>query len=326
VNQEHHDVAVRRDGRAVHVVLNRPSRLNALSHEMVISMRAALAEAIEEPDVDVVLLRAVGARAFSAGGDLVFLHQDSVAGSGQALAYWADLYGLVADIAQSPTRVVSLMDGLVLGGGLGVAGRCHERVVTQHTVLGMPETRIGFFPDTGGLHLLSHLAGEVGTYLGLCAATVNGSDALAVGLAEHFVLSDDVQLIVDRAGVTAWDDLIARYRAPAPQVPTLPAAWVEECFAGADVRAIIERLVRHSDPDAQAAGALLKTRSPSAVSVTLRGLRVARDLTLDDELAMELRMAAHLKDSHDFRKDRDPVWSPASPGDVCATWLDEVVS
>lgn len=327
-------LTVRRDGRAVHLVLNRPATLNALSHAMVVTMRTALEEAVDEPDVDVVVLRSSSPKAFSAGGDLVFLHHDSVAGQGQALSYWADLYGLVSDIAQAPTRIVSLMDGYVLGGGLGVAGRCHQRVVTERSILGMPETRIGFFPDTGGLNLLSHLPGEVGTYLALCAATINGSDACAVGLADHFVHSSDVATVIDRVGVIGWDDLMASVSVQPLTAAALPADWVDECFSGADVRTIIERLVRHAHPDARAAGELLKTRSASAVSVTLRGLRVARDMSLDQDLAMELRMAAHLKDSHDFRegisarllrKDRDPAWSTAGAGQVSNTWLDAVV-
>jgi enoyl-CoA hydratase len=330
----HAGVAVRRDGRAAHVLLNRPERLNALDHAAVMLLCASLEDLADDPGVEVVVLAGAGSRGLCAGGDLLDLYEDAISGSGRALAFWRDLYELVELVASYPKPIVALMDGVTFGGGLGVGSRAAVRVVTERSVLGMPETRIGFYPDAGGLHLLSRLPGEVGTYLGLCAQTVGASDALAVGLADRFVWSTDLAALADRLAVEPWEDALAVFTATPPEQPLLPAAWVEECFAGDDAEVIGSRLLSHPGRAARDAGAVLAGRSPTAVRVALWGLRAAAGLSLAEDLDLELRLTARLCRSHDFLegvrarlvdKDRDPRWSPSRLTDVDLGWLGEVL-
>lgn len=234
------------------------------------------------------------------------------------MAFWRDLYELVEVVAEHPLPIVSLMDGIVLGGGLGVAARAGERVVTERSVIGMPETRIGFFPDTGGLHLLSSLERERGTYLALCAETVGAADAIDVGLADRFVWHTDLTELRDQLAVLPWQTVLDRFATVAPESPRLAAApWIEECFTGEDATTILSRLRARPEPRAAEAADLLASRSPSAVAVTLAGLRWAATMSLTEDLAMELRLAEQLRSSHDFiegirarlvDKDREPRW------------------
>lgn len=327
-------VASRRDGRAAHLVLNRPASLNALSHDMVSTLLATLEDLAGDHGVETVVLSGAGSRGLCAGGDLVFLRDDARTGAGRAMPYWRDLYALAGLVAAFPKPIVALMDGYVLGGGLGVSGRAAVRVVTDRSVVGMPETRIGFFPDTGGLHLLSRLPGEIGTYLALCAQTLGASDALAAGLADHYVPSADLDLLVDRLAVLPVSDAIASAACPPPGPTRMAgASWIEECFGGADPVVIRDRLLRHPDPAAREAGAVLLTRSPSAVAVTLHGLRTAATTDLTEDLDLELRLAARLRGSHDFSegirarlvdKGGAPRWSPAQLEDVDQDWVRDL--
>lgn len=311
-------VSVRRDGRAVHLRLTRPRHLNALDHDMVTVLRATLEDLVDETDAEVVVLSGAGDRGLCAGGDLRFLHDDARSGGHAAMAFWRDLYDLVEVVADHPLPIVSLMDGIVLGGGLGVAARAQHRVVTERSVIGMPETRIGFFPDTGGLHLLSHLERERGTYLALCAETVGAADALDIGLADHFVWHSELAELRDQLAVQPWQTVLDRFRTRPPEAPRLVGeTWIDECFAGGDVSTIVSRLRERSEPAAAEAADLLASRSPSAVAVTLAGLRRAAGLSLSDDLTMELRLAERLRSSHDFLegirarlvdKDREPQW------------------
>lgn len=332
-------VSWRRDRRALHVQVQRPAQLNALDHDVVTLLRATLEDAADDHEVATVVLSGAGDRGWSAGGDLMFLHRDGRGEGTAALPFWRDLYDLVLVVAEHPKPVVSLMDGLALGGGLGVAARASHRVVTERSVVGMPETRIGFFPDTGGLHLLSHLDGEVGTYLALCAETVGGADAIDVGLADRFVWSDDLPRLVDRLAVDPVDVALETVAVPAADVPQgrdLPAqAWIDACFGAEDPVEVLHRLQDHPDERAVLAGAVLASRSPTAVTATLLGLRAAADLDLPADLALELRLAALLRRSHDFLegirarlvdKDRDPAWAPASWAEVDVVALREVLA
>lgn len=331
-------VLTTRLGRVLRLELNRPRQLNALSHELVRALRAGIARAAADDGIEVVLLTGAGERAFSAGGDLKFLHADATGAGDKAMPLWTDLYALVADIAAlsaSGVPVVPLMDGIVLGGGMGIAGNCGVRVVTERAVLGMPETRIGLYPDTGGLSMLQRLTGESGTYLGTCAQSVNGADALAIGLADHFVPSSDLPAFTAAVVEFGLDDALASFATTPFDAPSLPVAWVDECFAGDDPVAILERLRTHPDEDARHAGELYASRSPASVAVTLAGLRAVATMTLQQDLALELRMTDRLRRSHDFiegvrarlvDKDRDPQWEYADVSQVDPAWVASVVS
>lgn len=324
-----------RKGSALHLQLDRPTSLNALNHAMVKALRASIAAAHEMDGVETIILSGNGDRAFSAGGDLIRLREDALGEGTYAMPFWTDLYGVVADIAASSIPVVALFDGIVFGGGLGIAGNCHVRVATERAVAAMPETRIGFYPDTGGLSLLAGLAGETGTYLGTCAQSVGAADALAVGLVDHFVWHHELPAFIEAIGSLGLTDALAAFATEPAEQATLPAAWVDECFAGDDATAILERLRAHDHPAAAEAADLYASRSPAAVAVTLKALRHVVDLTLLEDLELELRITDALRRTDDFvegvrarvvDKDRDPTWVHGHVSEVDPDWVASVVS
>ena len=189
------DVLVYRRGHLGHLVLNRPKSINALTHSMVITIAAALEKWESDDSVATVLISGAGDRGLCAGGDIIAIYTDAIGtdekvGGAASASFWADEYALNAHIARYSKPYVAFMDGVVLGGGVGVSAHGSFRVVTERTRLGMPETGIGFVPDVGGTFLLSRAPGELGTHLALTAGSVTGADAIALGLADHFVTSD----------------------------------------------------------------------------------------------------------------------------------------
>lgn len=324
-----------RDGRAAHVVLNRPRSINALDHATVRALTSTLAALAHDSAVGVVVLSGTGDRGLCAGGDLVFLHSDGVGAGTRAMSYWSELYALTHTIATYPKPFVAVLDGITFGGGLGLSARAGVRVVTERSTLAMPETRIGFFPDTGGLSLLAGLPGQRGTYLGMCAERVGPADAIALGLADHHVPSDALPAFLRHLAAAPWQEAIAEHAtAPGGTARLAEADWIEECFIGDDAVAIRRRLAEHHAPEARTAGLVLDTLSPTAVTLTLLGLRKAARLGLAADLALELRLADALRRSPDFiegirarvvDKDRSPTWRPAALADVDAAWLRELV-
>lgn len=183
-------VLARVEGRMGRIILNRPKALNALTHEMVSIIDRTLDEWTFDSRVATVVLTGAGARGLCAGGDIVAIHRDAVSGGTGSIEFWRDEYLLDDRIAEYPKPFVALMDGIVLGGGIGLSAHAAVRVVTERSSIGFPETGIGHFPDVGGTWLLSRAPGELGTYLTLTAGSVDAGDAIAVGLADHYVPTD----------------------------------------------------------------------------------------------------------------------------------------
>src|SRR5690349_12017644 len=172
-------VLVRQTGHLGHLTLNRPKAINALTPEMVAIVREALAAWAESDEVRTVLITGAGERGLCAGGDIRAIHADAVSGGSGSLAFWADEYRLNATIAAYPKPIVAWMDGLVMGGGIGISAHASVRLVTERSRLAMPEVGIGMHPDVGGSWLLSHAPGELGTHLALTGSPVGAADAIA---------------------------------------------------------------------------------------------------------------------------------------------------
>ena len=305
-------------GRLGHIVLNRPRVINALTHSMVVAIAAQLEEWADDPAIERVLLTGAGERGLCAGGDIAYLYRDATAGDGTAAeAFWRDEYTLDALIARYPKPFVAIMDGVTLGGGVGLSAHASHRVVTERSKVGMPETTIGYIPDVGGLWLLARAPGELGTYLALSGESVGPGDAIALGLADYYVQSSslaEVLVALETASLTGALD--------APPAPVLlpERSWIDEAFAGDDLAAILDRI--KGRPIADVIGA----KSPTALVVTLAALRRARSLpTLEEGLAQDLRVSLRCLASPDFAegvraqvidKDRNPRWSPARVEDV----------
>ncbi|MGV8883806.1 MAG: 3-hydroxyisobutyryl-CoA hydrolase [Rhodoglobus sp.] len=316
-------IRAKRAGRLGHVILTRPSAINALTTPMVSAITNVLAEWAADPLVDTVVLTGDGSRGLCAGGDIVAM----TSGDGGALASVARFltteYRLNAMIAHYPKPVVAIMDGIVLGGGVGLSAHGSHRVVTERSKIGMPETAIGFVPDVGASWLLGRAPGHLGTHLALTGSIVSGEDAIAVGLADVMIPSESIDALVEALETADAGSAIARYVVTPPESRLRAAAgWIDRAYAAETAAAIIKQLRATNEPDALAAAETIESRSPSAIVTTLETLRRARSFaTLEEALNQEFRVALHLALAPDFAegvraqlvdKDRQPKWNPES--------------
>ncbi|MDQ0664567.1 enoyl-CoA hydratase [Arthrobacter ulcerisalmonis] len=332
------EILLRRDGRLGHIILNRPQAMNALTHGMVTAMTAALTEWENDDSVSTILLTGAGERGLCAGGDIVAIYRDTLAGGHETARFWADEYKLNALISRYPKPYVALMDGVVLGGGVGVSAHASVRIVTERTKLGMPETGIGFVPDVGGTFLLSRAPGELGTHVALTAGTITGPDAIALGLADYYVTSDKLpalaQALAQGDASPTVQAFAANYYPPSALVKE--RGWIDECYAYDDVQAILDALQSASVPAAEVSSERIRAKSPTALQVTLESLRRARRLSLLEEaLDQEYRVSLRCLASRDFPegiraqvidKDRSPRWSPPSLSEVSTEALETYFS
>ena len=319
------EVLYARTGRCGRILLNRPRVINVLNNDMVTSILAQLGDWAHDDGVLAVSIEGAGERGLCAGGDVRALRTVVMAGSGEAVRFWAHEYQMNAAIASYPKPLVAFMDGVVMGGGVGISAHGSLRLVTERSRVAMPETAIGFSPDVGSLFLLSRAPGEIGTHLAMTGLSFSGADAIDCGLADALIARQDIPGIIDRladgelldAGVgstTALGDLAAARE------------WIDPCYDGNDAVAILAALRAHPAPDAQYAADVLATRSPFAVSIALQAIRRARHMeTLSQVLEQDLMLGAAMADSVDFVEgvrallvDRDnaPRWQHRSLTDV----------
>ncbi|NEA30219.1 enoyl-CoA hydratase/isomerase family protein [Streptomyces sp. SID13031] len=320
-------VLISRDGGAGHIVLNRPKAINALTHEMVTLIQSALDSWADDPSVQTVVLTGSGERGLCAGGDIVSIYQDGLAHGTASAEFWAAEYRLDATIADYPKPFVAIMDGIVLGGGIGLSAHASVRVVTERSKIGMPETGIGFFPDVGGTYLLSRAPGELGTHLALTAGSVRAGDAIAVGLADWYVTSDQLPALIASLASVASSEAIAAVASAAPSSALLAdREWIDAAYEGDDLVKILARLADSEIEAARETAVVLASKSPTSVKVTLRALRSAADLaTLREALDQEYRLSVRFHGAHDFiegvraqviDKDRNPQWVPSTIDEV----------
>jgi enoyl-CoA hydratase len=319
-------VLARVAGSLGRLTLNRSHALNALNVHMVRAINAALEEWRDRAEVTKIVIDGAGQRGLCAGGDLRAIHADLSKGGHATREFWAAEYRLDLAIRQYAKPVIAIMDGLVLGGGVGIAGHASHRVVTERSRIGMPEVLIGFCPDAGGTYLLGSAPGELGTHFGLTGAMMGAGDAVRAGFADHFVHSSDLDALVASLADTTPDDAIARVGASPPDGQLGTAGWLDEAYAGDDVGEILHRLdqlgTMQATPAATRAAAAIRAASPTAVRVALRSLRAARkERNLADTLVREYRVSNHWIDHPDFAegirakvldKDNTPRWTPAT--------------
>jgi enoyl-CoA hydratase len=321
--QEEQLVLARRDGRVGRLVLNRPRAINALTHRMVLDLHAALDEFAADPAVAAVVLTGAGERGLCAGGDIRFFHDDAKLGGAAARAFFRDEYLLNHRVARYPKPYVAVMDGLVLGGGVGVSAHGSVRVVTERSAVGMPETTIGFVPDVGGSWLLAHAPGELGTHLALTAGKMTAADAVYCGFADHLVPGDRLADFTATLAEREPADVVREFAVPVGEAPLAgQRTWIDHCYAADEVAQILERLDATGLPEAKEAAELIRAKSPTALMTTLAALRRARRLpSLEAALEQEFRVSCAGLADHDLvegvraqviDKDRDPRWSPAT--------------
>ena len=315
------------------ITLNRPKAINSLNHEMVDALSAVLTDWEADDAVRAVVLSGAGERGLCAGGDVVAVYHSARTDGVETRRFWRDEYLLDGQIGRFAKPFVSLMDGIVMGGGVGVSAHANTRVVTETSKIAMPEVGIGFIPDVGGAFLLSRAPGGLGLHAALTGAPFSGSDAIAMGFADHYVphgeLDAFTQAIVDGDVQSA---LAAHAVEPPPSNLVAQRDWIDKCFACDTVEDIVAALRGHATEPAQAAANLIASRSPIAVSVALEAVRRAAKLnTLEDVLIQDYRVSSASARSHDLvegiraqiiDKDRNPKWSPPTLAAVSAADVD----
>ncbi|MGO4203920.1 enoyl-CoA hydratase/isomerase family protein [Rhodococcus sp. TAF43] len=317
------EVIVDRVGDLGRITLNRPKAINALNHAMVRQMAAALLEWSDDDAVRAVLLRGAGERGLCAGGDIVSIYHDAREGGNGSRDFWRDEYVLNAAIARYGKPYVAIMDGIVMGGGVGVSAHGKVRVVTERSMIGMPEVGIGFVPDVGGTYLLSRAPGELGTHIALTTARLTAGDAIHCGFADHFVPSDRIAALEEALVGGSVESALAEFAEPAPASDLAARQdWIDAAYAADTVEEIVANLRSSGIPEADAAADQILAKSPTAAKVTLRALRRARELDrLEAVLDQEYRVSLACLGSHDLvegiraqvvEKDRNPAWSPST--------------
>ncbi|BBZ22160.1 enoyl-CoA hydratase/isomerase family protein [Mycolicibacter hiberniae] len=330
---ESDEVLARVDNGVGLLTLNRPKAINSLTLPMVTAMTTALTAWADDPEVTAVVLSGAGERGLCAGGDVVAIYHSAKADGAQARKFWYDEYLLNAQIGSFPKPYVSIMDGIVMGGGVGVGAHANTRVVTDTTKMAMPEVGIGFIPDVGGTYLLSRAPGRLGLHAALTGAPFSGPDAIALGFADHYVPHAQLESFTAAIVADGVDSALAAYAAepPASQLAA-QRDWIDECYAHDTVAEIVEALAGHAGPDANAAAELIGTRSPVACAVTLEAVRRAGRLAgLEEVLIQEFRVSCASLRTHDLvegiraqlvDKDRNPQWAPATLAEVTAADID----
>ncbi|HEX3603279.1 MAG TPA: enoyl-CoA hydratase/isomerase family protein [Steroidobacteraceae bacterium] len=328
------------------ITLNRPGALNALSIGMILELRALLQRCAADPDTYAVLVRGAGDKAFCAGGDIRALYRSFKDSGSLHREFFAAEYPLDYLLYSYPKPYLVLMDGITLGGGMGIAQGSRLRIVGERTRMGMPEVGIGFFPDVGGSYFLSRMPGKLGVYLALAGVQIRAADALYGGLADVYLPPAAIASLSDALMELRWsNDRFADVRRclderAAPRGMTAPPlaalrAGIDGHFSHSAVGAILGSLERETRIEyadwAHQTAKLMRSRSPTMLSVTLRQLQRGAALGLADCFRMELGMAAHSFEQGDFLegvravlidKDNSPRWRPSRVEEVTEEMIE----
>ncbi|WP_150460925.1 enoyl-CoA hydratase/isomerase family protein [Nesterenkonia ebinurensis] len=335
------DVAFEVRGHLGIITLNRPKALNSLTELMCESIRIQLEDWAEDDAVAQVLIRGAGDRGLCAGGDVASLYHEMVElqpldggpllpegtpgyqAEFTAESFFATEYLMNLRIAKYTKPYVALMDGVVLGGGVGVSAHGSHRIVTERSRIGMPETTIGFSPDVGGTYLLARAPGELGVHAGITGTHLSAADALHLGLADTYVPSSALEALISELTSAPVEQVLPRFAEQPEPSGLTEAGWINQAYSQDSVGGVVLLLeeLGQSVPEAAETAKTLRSKSPTMVNVAFQAIRKARELSLEGALSQEYTVAVHALRSHDFRegvraqlidKDRDPQWSPAS--------------
>ena len=331
------DILTRIEGQAGIISLNKPATIHALTLDMVHAMTTQLQAWAGDAAVQCIMIDHSEGRGFCAGGDIRFLQESALVGGEAGRKFFHDEYQLNHLLFTYPKPVIAFMDGITMGGGVGISQPVKYRIATENMRFAMPETGIGLFPDVGGGWYLSRLSGRVGQYLALTGARIDGADCLAVGLATHYLPSASLGSV--KAAIAANPDNVeailkdASVGAPlAKIVESRPQ--IERLFASDSCEEIFAALEKDGGEWATKELAGLQTKSPQTCKVTLRQLsHGARFADFSDNMRMEYRIASRVLTRHDFiegvraviiDKDNAPRWNPVTLEGVTDVLLDEI--
>jgi enoyl-CoA hydratase len=332
------DILFERRGTAGLIILNRPQALNAVSHDMVRALAGKLGEWESDPAVTRVIVTASGGRAFSAGGDLRALYDLGRAGRyDEALGFFREEYALNARIKRYRKPYVALIDGIVMGGGVGISVHGSHRVAGDRFVFAMPEVSIGFFPDVGGTWFLPRLPGELGAYCALTGERLAAADGVAAGVATHRVASAKFPELTEAlCRAVSVDALLAAFAQPFEPGPvTARQTAIDRLFRGDRVEDVLGRLDAEASQNgtdfASATAALMRTKSPTSLKIALAQLRRGATLDFNECMRTEYRIVSRVIRGHDIYegirsviidKDQAPHWQPATLGAVSAAEVE----
>jgi enoyl-CoA hydratase len=337
------EILLGRKGGLAILTINRPQALNALTLDSYRQIDPALRDWAADPSVHAVVVRGAGDRAFCAGGDVRAVYEAGRGITGDPdlpAIFFREEYELIRRIHHFPKPYIAIIDRITMGGGAGISVNGAYRIATERTLLAMPETGIGLFPDVGATRFLNRCPGHVGRYLGLTGARVNAADALYCGFATHALKRDSVEALLDELShePISVEDCLRRFAVdpgPPPLAALRPA--IDRCFARDSVEAIRDALGAESAGGGADAGwatetrASLLTKSPTSLKITLRQLTIGQDYDLDAALALEYRLTQHFMEGHDFYegvramlidRDRKPQWRPATLAEVTDSMVD----
>ncbi len=318
-----------RDGNLGLITLARPGVLNALSQSMINALNQQLTEWEGANHIKAVVIRATEGRAFCAGGDVRSVYERKLKNDPRISDFFRDEYTMNRRIHNYLKPYIALMDGITMGGGVGISVHGSHRVGTSQLLFAMPETSIGFYPDVGTTHTLSRLPNKIGYFLGLTGARLTLNDCIAIGLVDYavnpaqfpeliYALADERFADDARATVT---QIIKKMAVPTEE----SVLWerrdlIEECFGKNTVEKILTTLEKNSDTWCHEIAALIKTKSPTSLKVTLRALQEAQELDFNEAIQVEFRLTSHFLEQPDFfegvrailiDKDQSPRWQPA---------------
>ncbi len=322
------------------IKLNRPRALNALNGDMIRALFAKLTQWAAASHIKAVVITATEGRAFCAGGDLRTLYEHHQQHDPQVALFFKEEYELNRFIFHYPKPYIAFLDGITMGGGVGISVHGSHRVATDRLLFAMPETGIGFFPDVGGTYFLPRLPGKLGFYLGLTGARLNGDDCVAIGIATHKMVPASIPACISalaEKNFSADARLSVTEVLQSFQVPVATNTLLSEqeainlCFSASTMEEILQRLQQSAHPLCQEAAVAITQKSPTSLKVTLKALQQGALLSMDACIQQEYQLACTFLAEHDFLegiraviidKDHNPHWQPASLEAVTAAIID----
>ncbi len=328
------------DGDLGIITLNRPQVLNALNHGMFTALNAQLIKWETDNTIKAVVIRAAEGRAFCAGGDIRYAYEQGRAHNPDIANFFGDEYKLNLRIYHFSKPYVAFLDGITMGGGVGISIHGSHRVATKRLVFSMPETSIGFFPDVGGTYFLPRLKNKIGYYLGLSGVRILYNDCLALGLVDQVVAEESLSEIINLLVTTSLEknsdarvsEIINSFSVTVEDSDLMKhESAIEKCFSKKTVEDILSELEHYPDAWCQTAANIMKSKSPTSLKITLRQLQLGAKLNFDECMQLEYRLTNRFLNSHDLYegiraaiidKDQNPHWQPQKLEDVKPEIID----
>jgi enoyl-CoA hydratase len=327
------DVMLGLEGNLGIITLNRPTALNALTHNMILAMQNHLIKWEQDKNIKAVVIKAVEGKAFCAGGDIKSVYQAKHK-QHDFTAFFKDEYRLNKFIFHYSKPYIAILNGITMGGGVGISLHGSHRIATENLVFAMPETGIGFFPDVGGTYFLPRMPHYIGYYLGLCGTRINSNDCIALNIAHHKIAVTDINRVIKAIAETSFHTnaresvtkIISDYsQSNEPSTILANQELINQYFSKDDIESIMQALKTSDNNWCEAAADSLAKKSPTSLKVTLRALKIGANLNFDECMQQEFRLVSHFLQAHDFSegirallidKDQKPQWKPAKLDEV----------